>query len=137
MTPDQTYGLGVAVASLSLLMPAIRYPLLEAVSHPIILLLCVVGVAWLASIGFALTAIVLAAVVLFMTGQTMNSSERRLYLEKREDDMRFNPWYSVDLQVANRSLTHQAPKLGHINEGVPPLLTYPPSQATLDELSGS
>lgn len=146
MTPDQTYALGVAVASLSLLIPAIRYPVLEAVSHPIILLLAVLSVAWLASIGFPLVAIVLTAIVLFLVRESttfMSSVERRVYLDNEddahldnEDDARFNPWYSVDLQVANRSLPFEAPKLHHVDHDAPQLLTYPPSQATLDELSG-
>lgn len=139
MTPDQTYALGVAVASLSLLIPVIRYPVLEAVSHPLILLLAVFGVAWLVSVGFSLVAIVLAAIVLFLVRESTtfeSSDERRVYLDKGEDDARFNPWYSVDLQVANRTLTFDAPKLHHVDHDVSGLLTYPPSQATLEELSG-
>ena len=139
MTPDQTYALGVAVASMSLLIPAIRYPFLEAVSHPLILLLAVLGVAWLASIGIPLAAIVLTAIVLFLMRESvtyMSSRERQVYLDKREDDARFNPWFSVDLQMANRSLTHEAPRLGHNDHDASPLLKYPPTQAVLDELSG-
>ena len=140
MTPDETYALGVAAASVSFLIPAVRFPLLEAVSHPLILLLSVASVAWLFSIRFPLLAIVLSAVVLFLVRESVTfktSSERRVYLESIEVDARFNPWYSVDLQVANRTLIHEMPQLGHVDQDVSPLLTYPPSQETLAELSGS
>ena len=139
MTPDQTYALGLGVASVSLLIPAIRYPVLEAVSHPLVVLGSVFVVVWTLSIGFTLTAIVLTAIVLFLMRESMTfalSRERQVYLDKREDDARFNPWYSVDLQVANRTLTFDAPRLGHVDYDATPLLKFPPTAADLEQLSG-
>ena len=138
MTPDQTYALGIAVASVSLLVPAIRHPILDAVSHPIIVILSVAAVVWVISLGFSLTAVVLVFTLMFLLARSAVEQPRSVYFtQAEEDDARFNPWYSVDLQIANRSLTPQASRIKQVDPNETPLLTYPPSQDTLAELSGS
>ena len=139
MTPDRSYALGLGVASLSLLIPAIRYPVLEAISHPVLILLGVFVIVWTLSLGMRLTAVVLIALALYLLrswSTHQGSVERKVYLAQREADARFNPWYSVDLQVANRTLVHEAPQMLQTDRDATPLLKFPPSQATLAELSG-
>jgi hypothetical protein len=138
MTPDQTYALGIAVASVSLLVPAIRHPIIDAMLHPIIVLLSAVAVVWVVSLGFSLTAVVLGFTLMFLLVRSAVEQPRSVYIiQSQDDDARFDPFYNIDLQIANRSLTPQAPTLLHTEQNATPLLTYPPSQATLDELSGS
>jgi hypothetical protein len=138
MTPDQTYALGIAVASVSLLVPAIRHPILDAVSHPIIVILSAVAVLWFVSLGFSLTAVVLVFVLMFLLARSAVEQPRSVYLTRpEEDDARFDPLYNIDLQIANRTITPRAPRLQQVDPNETPLLTYPPSQDTLAELSGS
>jgi hypothetical protein len=64
------------------------------------------------------------------------SYENEVQLHIAQDRARFDSSTSVDLQFANKSLTHNLPvllvrPLVHDN-----LLTFPPSSQTLHELSG-
>ena len=141
MTPDQKYALGLGVASLLLLVPAVRHPVLETVSNPVVAVLGGLVILGAATKGMPLVAVVLVAIALFLVRETrttykMSSVERQLYLDKLEDDARFNSAYSVDLQVANRTLGFEAPRMLAQDHDATPLLKFPPSQATLDELSG-
>jgi hypothetical protein len=63
------------------------------------------------------------------------SYENEVQLHISQDKARFDPSTSVDLQFANKTLTHNLPvllvrPLVHDN-----LLTFPPSSQTLDQLS--
>ena len=138
MTPDETYALGIAVASVSLLVPAIRHPILDGMLHPIVVILSAVVVVWAVSLGLSLTAVVLAFTLMFLLVRSAVEQPRSVYIiQSQDDDVRFDPFYNIDLQIANRSLTPQTPTLLHAEQDATPLLTYPPSQTTLDELSGS
>lgn len=65
-----------------------------------------------------------------------NSSQRQVYVNTKEADARFNPLYSVDIQVANHTLVKEAPSILSTGPSVGKLLEFPPSTATLKELNG-
>lgn len=87
-----------------------------------------------------LTAVVLAGVAMYLVRECSKytkTADRQLYLDKMSDDIRFDSAYSVDLQSANKTLGFDAPSM--LQPPIPraePLLTYPPSDATLLSLNG-
>jgi hypothetical protein len=64
------------------------------------------------------------------------SETRRMFLDMGKDQSRFNESTSVDLQWANRTAVHDSPNMLRIDNDASPLLLYPPSQATLESMSG-
>lgn len=69
-------------------------------------------------------------------GRWTMSDSRRQYLDMGRDQARFNEATSVDLQWANRSTIHDSPNMLRTDGDASPLLIYPPSQATLESMSG-
>lgn len=137
MKKDSQVALGLTVASLLLLIQQVRMPVLEMVSNPIAVLLLagVILTAWMQ--GYVLVALVCLAAGLYLArmSSTMTSRERRIYLEKREDEARFGS-SSVDIQVATHSLAHEPPKMLDTTEPTKPLLVYPPTDETLRSMNG-
>ena len=66
----------------------------------------------------------------------LTSDARRLFLESGRDQTRFDPSKSIDLQFANHSVTHNSPKMLFKATDASPLLLYPPSTETLEEMCG-
>jgi hypothetical protein len=64
-----------------------------------------------------------------------NSYEHEVHLHIAQDRARFDPSTSVDLQFANKSLTHNLPVL-LVKPLFHDLLVFPPSTETLTEMSG-
>lgn len=64
------------------------------------------------------------------------SDARVQYLDMGRDQARFNEAGSVDLQWGNRSTVHDSPNMLRKDGDASPLLLYPPSQATLESMSG-
>lgn len=136
MTPDQTYALGLGLASLVLLVPAVRYPVLES---PLVLMVGVFAAIAAFAMKKPLLAIVIVAIGLYLSQESTRfktSTDRRMYLEHAEDDARFNPAYSVDLQVANHALPFQPPHMLNQGHDATPLLKFPPSDATMEQMTG-
>ena len=97
-------------------------------------------ILYLYAIGFTYTALVFALVSVYLLKDVWNhwvsSDARRLYLDIGRDQARFNESGSVDLQWANRAIIHDSPNMLHKDVDATPLLLYPPSQATLESMSG-
>jgi hypothetical protein len=95
---------------------------------------------YLYSIGMTYTALVFALLSVYLLNDVwkvwVNSDARRLYLDIGRDQARFNESTSVDLQWANRAIIHDSPNMLHKDVDASPLLLYPPSQATLESMSG-
>jgi len=66
----------------------------------------------------------------------LSSDARRLFLESGRDQTRFDPSKSIDLQFANHSVTHDSPNMLFKSSDASPLLIYPPSAETLQEMCG-
>jgi hypothetical protein len=90
--------------------------------------------------GYHMTAFVAALLSVYLLKTFWitwpRSYENEVQLHIAQDRARFDSSTSVDLQFANKSLTHNLPvllvrPLVHDN-----LLTFPPSSQTLHELSG-
>uniref|UniRef100_A0A6C0CHP8 Uncharacterized protein n=1 Tax=viral metagenome TaxID=1070528 RepID=A0A6C0CHP8_9ZZZZ len=102
-----------------------------------VLLLSVVG--YLLYKNYLYTGLALAVVAVYLLKDLWSkypqSDARRLYNEQALDQKRFDPRYSVDLQWANKSATHDKPAL-YFQTGDPKLLVFPPSEEVLHELCG-
>jgi len=135
MTPDQTYALGLGLASLVLLVPAVRQPLLES---PLVLMVGVVAAIAAFAMNKPLVAIVIVAIGLYLTQKSVIvfKTYEMMYTDRIEDDARFNPAYSVDLQVANHALPFQSPTMLRQDYDAAPLLKFPPSDATMEQMTG-
>ena len=139
MQDDTRYALAIGLLATTLLWPAVRHPVLESLAHPIPALLVLVLVAFASIQGYPLVALVLTGVLLYLArewGAYVSSNQRQVYVDKATDDARFEPDLSIDLQVANRQILHEMPQMLDATKDAAPLLTYPPSQATLLELNG-
>lgn len=53
-----------------------------------------------------------------------------------DDKKRFTPNESVDIAMAMKLITHDAPKMLNPPTDMPPLVLYPPSEEELTRLSG-
>ena len=139
MNKDEKVALGLGLISTLLLLPQVRYPVLELVGNPIGAVAGVLLILYALVNHHALVAIVLTAVVIYlMNAQTkyVTSNAQQIYRDTVADDSRFVAANSVDIQVANKTLVRDAPNMLNPPEPGPALLTYPPSDATLRELSG-
>jgi hypothetical protein len=67
--------------------------------------------------------------------QYLSSDARRLFLESGRDQTRFDPAKSIDLQFANHTAVHDSPNM-LVKSGNAPLLIFPPSSETLQEMCG-
>lgn len=85
------------------------------------------------------TFLVLAIVVVYLLkdiwSRWTNSDARRFYLDRSTDEARFDPASSIDLQMANKTVTHADPPSFDTRD-LSTLLVFPPSAATLAEMSG-
>lgn len=97
-------------------------------------------ILYLYSTGLTYSALVFALLSVYLLNDVwkvwINSDARRLYLDIGRDQARFNESTSLDLQWANRSVIHDSPNMLHKDSDASPLLLYPPSQATLESMSG-
>lgn len=65
-----------------------------------------------------------------------HSDDRRLYKDVQKDQERFDPSKSVDLQWANKSVSHDSPNMLHKDADTTPLLIFPPSDSVLESMCG-
>ena len=140
MNNDHRFALAVGVMSATLLWKPVLHPVLEFCSHSLSLVILGALFGYTIVLGMPLTAVVLAGVALYLIREWSTytkTTDRQMYLDKVSDDIRFDAAYSLDLQSANKTLGFDAPSM--LQPPIPqtePLLTYPPSDATLMSLSG-
>jgi phosphoglycerol transferase MdoB-like AlkP superfamily enzyme len=89
--------------------------------------------------GLHYTFLVLSLVTVFLLKDMWtawpNSDKRRLELEIGRDQDRFDHSTSIDLQMADKTVTHAPPSL-YAHDWSPKLLVFPPSAATQFEMNG-
>ena len=140
MLDDFRYALAMGLLGTTLLWKPVLYPFLEFMDHPVSLILAGVIISYSLFRGLLLTGMVLlmVSVYLLLQWSTYNkTSERKVYLDTVKADIRFNPAHSIDLQFANKTAQFDPPKM--LQGPIPhsePLLTYPPSLETLQQMSG-
>jgi predicted Holliday junction resolvase-like endonuclease len=85
-----------------------------------------------------LLAIVVVAVIIAFAYMVMpvNRLQQKIASDIAKVNARFNPSNSIDLLMANKSVTHESPVMLNPPVEVPPLLLYPPSAEDLAKLSG-
>jgi hypothetical protein len=139
MNKDESIALALGVISALLLLPSIRYPVLEVVGNPYGAVAGLLLILYVLVCRYAMTAIVVTAVFVYLVHQQVgygSSVDRQVYLDTIADDSRFVSANSVDIQVANKTFVRDSPNMLNPPEPTPPLLKYPPSQETLESMSG-
>lgn len=144
MSPDEFYAAGVVVLFLLVIttrqFSALLLEYLILLTRPGATVLVLSLVAFVYWRKYVLTALVLALVSLYLLKDVWisypRSDLRRLNLELARDEARFDPNTSVDLQWANGNATHDAPRMKQKNPANGPLLLFPPSSQTLEEMCG-
>jgi hypothetical protein len=64
------------------------------------------------------------------------SDRRRLRRDEVSDEARFDPTTSIDLQFANKTVTHDSPNMLEKGKDNSPLLIFPPSKEVQKQLNG-
>jgi hypothetical protein len=89
--------------------------------------------------GLHYTFLVLAILIVYLLRDIwvswINSDARRLYLDRSNDEARFDPASSIDIQMADKTVTHASPPSFDTRD-LSGLLVFPPSTATLEEMNG-
>lgn len=162
MKNDSEIALGLTVVSFVLLIPHVRLPLLNVVSNPIIAILLLGGILALFLKGYVLVSIACIVVGLYLIGSSSKPAYREHYTYTPDaepepelaspqpelaapvdspqpeivtpEQQTMSEQDSVDIQVASRAFTSEAPPVVDIQ---PYLLTYPPSDETLRSMSGA
>jgi hypothetical protein len=85
-----------------------------------------------------LLAIVVVAVIIAFayTVMPVNRLKQKIASDIAKVNARFNPSDSIDLLMANKTVTHESPSMLNPPAPVSPLLLYPPSAEDLAKLSG-
>lgn len=144
MTNDSLYALVLlglfGIVLLRQRFTTVTLEILISLTRPGASMLLLAATLYLYVIGFTYTALVVALISVYLlqsAWQTwVKSDARRLHLDIGRDQARFNESTSVDLQWANRAVIHDSPNMLHKDADATPLLLYPPSQATLESMSG-
>jgi len=144
MTNDILYALGVLVLFVGVIVnKTFGEPLVEglvSLTRPGSTVLLLVLVIYLYVQRLIFTMIIVAVVAMFLLKDVwtnwVRSDARRLYLDIGRDQARFQDSNSIDLQFANGTATHVKPKMLQKDRDVSPLLVYPPSADTLNEMCG-
>lgn len=144
MNNDILYSLGVLALFVSVIAnKSFGQNVLEgllSLTRPGATVLLLVVILYLYIQKLIFTAIAVSVVVMFLLKDVwtnwVRSDARRLYLDVGRDQARFDPMQSIDLQFANGSVTHRKPKMLRKDRDVSPLILYPPSSDTLQEMCG-
>jgi len=114
--------------------------LLMSLTRPGATVLLLGIIVFLYTRGLVYTALVFTVLAVYLLKDVWTrwvaSDARRLYLDMGRDQARFNENTSVDLQWGNKSVSFDSPNMLHKDGTAEPLLLYPPSQATLESMSG-
>ena len=90
--------------------------------------------------GLLYTALASAIVAVYLLKDVWTnwvaSDARRFHNDVGSDNARFNASTSVDLQWGSGLAKHDSPNMLHNDRDVTPLLLFPPSAATLANMSG-
>jgi hypothetical protein len=144
MANDTVYALGIlaifGVVILRKQFTALTLEVLISLTRPGATVLLLAITLYLYSTGLTYAALAFALLSVYLLQDVWKhwvaSDARRLYLDMGRDQARFNASTSVDLQWANRAIVHDSPNMLHKDGDATPLLLYPPSQATLESMSG-
>jgi hypothetical protein len=144
MANDSVYALGIlgifGVVILRGQFTALLLEVLISLTRPGATIFLMAIALYLYSTGLTYTALAFVLLSIYLLQdvwkQWVSSDARRLYLDMGRDQSRFNASTSVDLQWANRAIVHDSPNMLHKDADASPLLLYPPSQATLESMSG-
>ena len=128
----------LVLLGLSCMLKPIQNPIIIAFWHPVGFSGLIILLAALIFMRWDISALVLLAVYVYLYSNSNLrwSEERRVESELTIDEERFNARTSVDIGFADGRLTHDGPSMLHKGSGVSPLLVYPPSESTLQSLSG-
>jgi hypothetical protein len=86
---------------------------------------------------YVLLAVVLAVIVAFAYLMARpNRLQEKIASDVQKVNARFTPMESIDLSMAMKLVTHDAPQMLNPPAEVPPLLVFPPSAEDLAKLSG-
>ena len=89
--------------------------------------------------GLHYTFLILAVIIVYLLRDIwavwLNSDARRLYLDRSTDEARFDPASSIDIQMADKTVTHAPPPSFHTRD-LSSLLVFPPSAQRLAEMNG-
>lgn len=86
---------------------------------------------------YVLLAVVLAVIVAFAYLMARpNRLQEKIASDVQKVNARFTPMESIDLSMAMKLVTHEAPQMLNPPAEVPPLLVFPPSTEDLSKLSG-
>ena len=90
--------------------------------------------------GLHYTFLALAILIVYLLRDVwsswIKSDARRLYLDRSTDEARFDPASSIDIQMADKVVTHASPP-SFDSRDLSGLLVFPPSAATLEEMNGN
>jgi hypothetical protein len=107
-----------------MLHPRVRDPVVLQVWQPAGIVSLVFALVGLVYLRWDFSALVLLVVFLFLYSK---SGMDRLEVDRSTDRARFDPRFSLDLQMASGAVVHEPPRLH--DKGPPPLLVYPPTFA--------
>jgi hypothetical protein len=144
MNPD----FGIAVSLVGVLVafvsfPHLAEPFLEfylSIGREVstIMLLSAIVVAYVN--GYLYTSIALTLLVAYilplMWTVYPRSDRRRVHRDEVLAEARFDPSKSIDLQFANKTVTHDSPNMLEKGKDHSPLLIFPPSKEVQHQLNG-
>lgn len=144
MSPDESYALlllaFLIVTIASKQFGALFLELLLKLTRPGATVGLLALLVYVYSRGLHYTFLMLAVVVVYVLRDVwsawIKSDARRLYLDRSNDEARFDPASSIDIQMADKTVTHAAPPSFDTRDPSG-LLVFPPSAATLEEMNGS
>ena len=143
MSPDSKYALGaLGVLLITICLKQFSFAVLELLlwlTRPGATVLLLGLLVFIYSKKLLWTTLASTLVVAYLLKDLWTawprSDARRLHLEIGRDLARFNPANSIDLQFADKSVTHSAPEM--VSHAIDPkMLVFPPSDDVLRELSG-
>lgn len=143
MTPDQSYAaLGLAALLVVITQKQFSHRIMElflTLTRPGATIFLLGGLVFLYYKGLHYSFLVYALLAVYLLADIwkhwVTSDARRLQLEIGRDQDRFDPTSSIDIQMANGTVTHAPPSL-YAKDWQPTLLVFPPSAETLAEMNG-
>jgi uncharacterized membrane protein len=143
MSNDKSYALLILafliVVIVSKKFGAVLLELLLKLTRPGATVSLLAFLVFVYSKGFDYTFIMLAILTVYLLrdiwSNWIKSDARRLHQDISTDEARFDPAASIDIQMANKSVVHEAPP-SYNTRDLSTLLVFPPSSATLEEMNG-
>lgn len=144
MNKDSLYALIIAGIFLSVVIRGwFCYRVLEgllSLSKPGATIVLLSGLLYLYVNGLKYTSLMYGLLVVYLLADIWHywpmSHTRAVMLDKSKDDARFTDSQSIDLAFARHTAVHDSPNMLRKDVDATPLLLYPPSDATLQSMSG-